>query len=725
MIKFVKHSLLFLAFLLFLPFAYGQGQISFNESITEKFLKYCEAIPREEIYVHTDREEYIAGEDIWFNIYLIDRQSNKPSSNSKIAYFELLNHDNRPVVRERIGLEKGFGPGQIVLPDTLSSGNYTLRVYTNWMRNFLPVNCFMKNINIYNAISTRTSVGKPIQRNNFSKGVETGNSNVSPNPGFTQSVNNLKPDTLEILINTDENFRSLNSNLCHIFIQSHGIVNLSRTVKLTTENTRIAISKKMLNAGINQITAFDAKGKPLIERFIFIPLNENQNMSLKPFDSCTVRSKLSFEFELDKEINSSVNTANLSISVASKPHPDKFPDLAEYMVFGTEYGIIPEEIMNCNLNELRPEVLDSFLLIVRSNWIDWEAILSGTLPVLRYKAENEVHFLSGRLVNKNSQTADSGKYIFMSIPGKVAVFQYAKTDKNGNFSFNIPINEELKDIIIQPEEVNGKNTIKIESSFSEDYLPVENTPDSSFTEIPSYISKWSVNYQVRKIYGFSYTEIPVKQFISSLKPKRFYGKPDIELVLNDYIKLPVMQEVFFEIMPGVFLKNRKSIYEISITDPVTNIIFKSPPVLFIDGVIINDAGIIASLDPEIVEKIDAVKEKYFVGDFLFSGLVNVITKAGDYSSVSLPDYAVRLQYRVIDPVKTFSSREYTTPEMKQSRLPDFRTTLYWNPSVKTGNNRKAGVEFWSSDFSSDYEINIQGITSDGKIISYKKLIKVK
>ncbi len=32
--------------------------------------------------------------------------------------------------------------------------------------------------------------------------------------------------------------------------------------------------------------------------------------------------------------------------------------------------------------------------------------------------------------------------------------------------------------------------------------------------------------------------------ISIPKQKRFYGKPDNELVMRDYIKLPVMQEVF-------------------------------------------------------------------------------------------------------------------------------------------------------------------------------------
>jgi hypothetical protein len=228
-----------------------------------------------------------------------------------------------------------------------------------------------------------------------------------------------------------------------------------------------------------------------------------------------------------------------------------------------------------------------------------------------------------------------------------------------------------------------------------------------------------------KIYGSSSIGEPVTPVIPQLKPKRFYGKPDIELIMADYIKLPVMQEVFFELLPGVSLKNKKSVYEISIADPVDNKIFEEAPGLLIDGVIINDPSKIADLDPEIVEKIDVVKEKYFVGDYLFCGIVNVITKSGDYSYVTLPDYAIRMPYKVIDPVWSFVSPDYSSAEMKNSRNPDFRNTLYWNPSIKPDKDGKARIEFWSSDISSIYKINIQGITSEGKTISLNKIIKVK
>ena len=91
----------------------------------------------------------------------------------------------------------------------------------------------------------------------------------------------------------------------------------------------------------------------------------------------------------------------------------------------------------------------------------------------------------------------------------------------------------------------------------------------------------------------------------------------------------------------------------------------------------------------------------------------------------MPDYAVRLQFRVIDPVNSFISPDYLLAAMKKSRIPDFRNTLYWNPSIKPDHDGKASVEFWSSDKKADYLINIQGITQDGRLFSFHKIIKVK
>lgn len=724
MIKIIKPAILILLYFLFLPDSYGQGQGNMTGYLKQKFLGYSENVPREEIFIHTDRNAFIAGEDLWFNVYLIDRNGLKPALTSRIVYFEVLNPENRPVVQKRILIDNGFGPGQIVLPDTLSSGIYTIRAYTSWMKNFLPENCFRKDIKIYNSFSKKAFVGKVNAV--YPSGKQISNLNERTIAGLKINVDNLKADIVEIFVITDERWRAQNGNLFYLFIQTHGIIDFVSPESLNEDNTKISISKKLLTAGINQITVFDSKGKPVSERYIYTPDKKEQILNLQSPDSSYVRNKISLDLNLAKEIASTVNMTNLSISVAPETDDAEDIDLNDYMVFGSEFGLFPWQfIKGRKLKELPTEVIDSLLLTLKSNWIDWETVLSGDLPLFKFKTENEDHYLFGKLLSDDQKPVGSGEYLLLSTPGKEATFQYSKTDEEGNFNFSIHIDHGLKDLIIQTDKVAKNQIIKFESSFSEKYLPIEKLIDSIVKPIPPYISQWSVNYQVRKIYESSSLGAPLAPAIPPIESKRFYGLPDERLIMADYIKLPVMQEVFFELVHGVFLKSKKSEFEISVSDPVSNKKYDVAPGMMIDGVIIKDPSLIGNMDPEIVEKIDVVWKRYFIGDYLFYGMVNIITKSADFSSVVLPGNVVRLPYKVIEPVASFSSPDYSVTAKINKRIPDFRNTLYWNPSVKADKEGKARIEFWTSDNISNYIINIQGFTFDGKAVSLRKIIKVK
>ena len=726
MIKKFKPAILLLINLLFMQGICSQTPQDIPGYLIQKYSRYCKSVPSEEIYIHCDMDEYISGENIWFKIYLIDRQSFKPSLNSRIVYFELLNTENRPVVQKRILVDNGLGPGQIVLPDTLSSGLYTIRAYTSWMKNFLPYNCFMRKVAIYNTLSN-----KAFKRNlNADSFIKNGNLNNNTrkikNTGITLSINNSKPYIQEIFVNADKRFRSENNDLIYIFIQTHGNINRVSSGKLTEETTEFAVPKVLLGSGINQITIFNSYGEPVGERYIYTPSGKSNFLNLNYVESCNLRDKVNLEIELKNELLQASNSTNLSVSIAPQSNEMGVMDIDDYLIFGTEFGSPWQDaIKRKKIKELSREGMDSILLNVTSNWIDWSAILSGDLPDFKYKIEKEDHLLHGKLLTNDQQAVHAGELVLMCIPGKEALFQYAKTDNEGNFSFNIHIDEGLKDLIFMPDDISKNHKIIIESSFSDQYIKSKVSVDSTRRVIPPYISKLSVNQQVQKIYGVTAIGNFLNPNFQPVKSSRFYGKPDIELILADYISLPVMSEIFFELLPGVSLKKKKSTYEISVTYRIEDNQSSTTPSLMIDGVIIKDPSLVANLDPEIVEKIDVIKGKYLVGKYYFPGIVNVITKSGDFSCVPLPDYMIRLPYKITEPVRSFVSPSYSSEENKDSRIPDYRNTLYWNPSVKTDKDGDARVEFWSSDNRSEYVINIQGITQEGEPFSLQKIIRVK
>jgi hypothetical protein len=725
MIKKTKPTILLLINLLFLQGIYSQAPLNMKANLSQRFLNYCKAVPREEIFVHSDRDVYISGEDLWFNIYLIDRQSFKPSDNSRIVYVELLNEWNRPVFQKRILIDKGYGPGQIVLPDTLSSGIYTIRAYTSWMKNFLPYNCFMKDIEVYNTLRSKGFRGKEKAVSVAQIKKDDNIKTELKNSGTSFTINNSKKDTLELFIKSDKKFRTENDNHIVIFIQTHGNIDHISSENVDKDIQKILIPKISLTGGINQITIFDSRGKPVTERYIYTPVKYNNFLTLHSVDSCGFRSKIIISLESVTEEPELLNSTNLSISVAPGSGGLKTTAIQDYLVFGSEFGVLNNFFDGRVISDFRPGFIDSILMNVRSNWIDWSSILSDALPQLRYQMEKEDQILLGKLLTKDQQPVNSSEILLLCTPGKEASFQYTRTNNEGNFSFNVNIDEELKDLIIMPDNLGKDFKSIIESSYSGKYLRNDKLSDSSMNQVPAYISKLGVNYQVQKIYGTSALGGPLNHVSRPIKPVRFYGKPDIELMLADYISLPVMGEIFFELLPGVSMKKKKSGYEISITNYVGDKFSVLSPALMIDGVIIKDATLIANLDPEIVEKIDVIKGKYLVGKYFFPGIINVITKAGDFNCISIPDYMTRLSYRVLDPVRSFVSPDYSSEEMKENRIPDYRNTLYWNPSVKPDKDGRAEVDFWSSDNKSDYIINIQGITQEGKIFSLEKILKVK
>jgi hypothetical protein len=701
-----------------------QGQNNIPELLRQRFQSYIEAVPMEEVFIHTDRDDYISGEDLWFAVYLIDRQSHKPSAASRIAYFELINSENRPVVQKRIYLENGFGPGQINLPDTLSSGIYTIRAYTNRMKNFLPYDCFVRDIRIFNPFNNKRFKGRSGDATISDERITEQAGSGTLNTGMTLKINSINPDNIEIIFTADEKYRSENNNLFYLFIQTHGIIDHVSNERITGEEKKVLIPVKSLTGGLNQITVFDSKGQPVCSKFNYTPSQDTPAISVNPKDSYGVREKVTVELEISNSIINKLKSWNISVSVSPLTAGSLRADMNGYLMFGSESGLNKSVLSSKKISDIPQGIMDSILLKIKSKWIDWPIILSGKIPGSVYETEREFHSLRGKLTEGDKPLSSSSEYVLLCMPGKEPGFQYAKTDSAGNFSFNIHIDDSIKDLVLMPDDESRMQKIILESGFAEQYAPVRMASGNDQVSIPQYINDWSVNYQIRKIYGVSSSTGPVESVLPPLKPVRFYGKPDIELIMADYVTLPEMGEVFYELLPHVSMKKRDSGYEILITDRINENRYETSPDLFLDGVKINNASMIVKLDPSIVERIDVIKEKYFVGNYSFPGLLNITTQSADFSTVQLPGYMIRLPYRVTEPVKSFFSPDYSSSDLKNSTIPDFRNTLYWNPSVKPDSEGKVRIEFWTSDFVSEYEINVQGITSEGKVISARKSFRV-
>jgi hypothetical protein len=125
---------------------------SLSNDLLTRFQEYQLNTFQEKIFVHTDKTFYVAGETIWFKIYEVDGTFHKLVNTPGISYIELIGKDQKPILQAKIDLEEGKGHGSFTLPTWILSGNYILRAYTSWMKNFNPEAYFMQPLTIINTL---------------------------------------------------------------------------------------------------------------------------------------------------------------------------------------------------------------------------------------------------------------------------------------------------------------------------------------------------------------------------------------------------------------------------------------------------------------------------------------------------------------------------------------------------------------------------------------------
>ena len=86
--------------------------------------------------IYTDKDCYLAGEELWVKLS-VDDEAYPGNSMSRVAYVEIC--DTAQVrAQAKVALNQGMGWACIQLPSTMHSGMYQLVAYTRYMRNLNP-----------------------------------------------------------------------------------------------------------------------------------------------------------------------------------------------------------------------------------------------------------------------------------------------------------------------------------------------------------------------------------------------------------------------------------------------------------------------------------------------------------------------------------------------------------------------------------------------------------
>jgi len=360
--------------------------------------------------------------------------------------------------------------------------------------------------------------------------------------------------------------------------------------------------------------------------------------------------------------------------------------------------------------------------------VDNGAIPGGGEFRFNYLPEIRGVSISGSVVNTEDQTPAPQVRMHFSTLGEQSDYFGTLTDEMGRFILNLPERTGTQELFVACEPSGDKEReIRIDHDFASDPVPFTTEQFTLSSNEKEAANRMALNMQLSNAYKVVQTDLSPESGKDSILP--FYGMPTSSIILDDYIKLPNMNEVFVNIVPDVFVFYNDGEPYLNIYSSFHNVsIF--PPLILIDNIPIFDHTAIFLIDPERIERIDVVNEVYVRGELMYGGMIFITSRRGDMAAIDLPSGSYFFDYQAFHPGNPQS--QYSFPESipetgnnPSDRIPDTRNTLLWVDKISFGPEEVKTVRFPASAQAGEYTILLRGVSPSGEIICGKSTFKVK
>lgn len=765
-------------------------------AVQAAFSRYQQSHFQEKVFVHTDKSFYLAGELVWFKVYCVDANENKPLDMSKVAYIEIIDRANKPVMQAKIALQNGSGHGSFLLPASVNSGNYSFRAYTAWMKNFNADFYFTKPVTIINTLKAgsvpewndttsftarffpeggnlveglESRVGFEV-KDKFGKGLSysgfiinerndtitrfiplkfgIGQFTFTPqagerykaiisttngrkittdlvtanSTGYVMQVTDNGESGLKVTVKT--NIAAINASEVFLLVNTRQKVGLATQGILQNGTTSFTVDKFSLGEGISQLTVFNQQGQPVCERLVFKKPAHRLLLNLKSdLQQYATRKKVNVTVAL----NEKAGPADLSVSVFKLDSLSATDgnDIANYLWLSSDLnGFIESPDYYFTSNE--PEVAaatDNLMLTHGWRRFQWNEVLKNAVPAFRFMPENIGHIIYGKIMHTVSGAPASATGAYLSIPGTRTQFYSTKSNTEGILAFQVKPFYGPNELIVQAKA--GKDSsfkMELANPFSNQYTSVSLPYLQFSTAWQQSLARQSINTQVQH----SFAAKGLNQFaLPEMDSLPFYGKPTSQYLLDNYVRFTTMEEVLREYITEVVVRKRGNNYQFPVTKPKISGVYEGDPLVMLDGVPVFDNNKIMSYDPLKVRKLEVVANRYFYGPSVFDGIINFTTYNGVLEGFQLDPAAIVIDYEGLQLQRQFYSPVYDTPEQVQSRMPDFRSLLYFSPDIKTDASGKTQFHFYTSDVAGKYMVVLQGLTENGTSGSQSVVFDVK
>jgi hypothetical protein len=500
--------------------------------------------------------------------------------------------------------------------------------------------------------------------------------------------------------------------LVYLFVHARQMVVHSEAKQGIPEQAFFSIDKSKLPEGISHLTVFDSDFNPVCERLYFNKPGSELGVQVSSAQvSYLPRSKVSLN--VNSQFNNSGVPANLSVAVYRIDSLAKAPTS----------GIFPYLMLTSDLkgNIESPEyyfsgqagvktATDNLMLTHGWRRFDWTSILKKSYRFDHF-LEYRSHIVRGT-ITANDKPKES-VLAYVASPSKIVNVAASRSNANGDVFFEMNDFWGQRKLIAQiNNRIDSTYRISITDPFSKNFSALVPLPFSISPDVQSDLKTRSLAMQVQDIYfrevGDRITNKPKNDSTS------FYGKPDKTYLLDDFTRFPLLEEVLREYVPLVFVRKRRDNFSFQVVNILNNKVFPDDPMVLLDGVPIFDYNKLMKYDPRLVKKLEVVARYYYLGSVRMNGITSYSTYDGNMPGYEIDPRAVVLDYEGLQLQREFYSPKYENAKQRNSRLPDQRTFLYWEPVVLTSEKGNKAIEFYTSDVPGNYLVVIEGMTSKGQ-----------
>lgn len=515
--------------------------------------------------------------------------------------------------------------------------------------------------------------------------------------------------------------------------QSQGKICYAAKTVSTKKVLLMKIPKNKFPGGVTQFTVFNDQGQPMCERVVFFKKDTTLNINLltnkKQYNT---REKVSVDIEA-KDANGKSISADFSVSVTDAGQVLEKPfteNIQTYLLLSSDLkGKIEQPAYYFSDNN--PEVARHLdILMMTQGWrrYRWSDILKDELPAPKFLFEGGIS-LSGEISRQNGKAFEKPVNLtFMfSLKDSTRLFGMGMAEKDGSFVVNNLNFVDSAQVIVQAIAGNNNRNTKIfiNKAFSPKVQIVAipfNAVSFDEKELADYLKRTKEALDFERSLRFNKSillnevQVKAKKKVEERDTRVLYDTPSKSLKVDQtMIGYMNVLDLIRGRFAGVQVSGDAMNPTITIRG-VSSFTGSSEPMFLLDGMR-TDKSAILMLPVVDVDKVDVLTgaESAIYGMGAGNGVISVLTKRGNPNYDYSKDKALGVENFGIagySPTKEFYAPKYDVPLPEHVR-PDFRSTIFWSPKIKTNANGKANITFFNTDATTKVNINLEGISSTG------------